>query len=39
LGSMGFVGDALVLAVAESFYATLKARLLGQEQLANTRRA
>jgi len=28
LGSMGFVGDALVLAVAESFYATLQTELL-----------
>ena len=39
LGSMGFVGDAFVLAAAESFYATLKARLLGQKQLAHTKRA
>jgi hypothetical protein len=39
LGSMGFVGDALVLAVAESFYATLQTELLGQEQLAKARRA
>jgi len=28
LGSMGFVGDAFVLAVAESFYATLQTELL-----------
>lgn len=38
LGSMGFVGDALDNAAAESFYATLQTELLGHKQLANTRR-
>ncbi|MDI9390478.1 MAG: hypothetical protein QM402_03980 [Synergistota bacterium] len=38
LGSMGFVGDAFVLAAAESFYATLQTELLGHRQLAHTRR-
>jgi len=38
LGSMGFVGDAFVLAAAESFYATLQTELLGHRQLANAKR-